>query len=518
MRDRLPARRTVASRGWTALGVLLAGAALIALADDTPRGGGSPSDPSPTLTVAVGQELSAEDADGAAPIVVTGNVQAMLQWCACETGRGFLAAKRAAVIRKEAEGALLIDAGEAFSGDSYLDRQRGDTQLQIMESLGYDAALLGPDAFALGGDLAVDKLPRSSVVWACANLVLDGRSPSPWGIMRDVAGRKVALIALVSAALWPEEFRTTNRIAIEDPLDIYSAVVKHERPDVSIAYGRISEDDARRLSTCERPPDAVLTSAQAPRERLGMMGRVYIAPDDPNSGYIEYPNSREILGATAVYYTEILGGSGLIAIRVGRGSQGFRHIQSTGRTADDPATKSATDAFFELVRGSARQDSAKHAKSTWSAELAAGRRFVGAHACRKCHAAEWTQWSGTKHAGAYLAVVSNDRWFYPLCVSCHSTGLGQPSGFEIGDGPLTAAALFPPTPAPTKPMPEAPYGLEGVQCEVCHGPGSAHVADAGAKGTIARRLPLEGCTVCHDPRNSPEFLKKPDEYLTRVTH
>ncbi len=492
--------------------------ALMALADDKPPQGGPPADQAPALTEAVGEELSAAEAEGAIPLVVTGNVQAMLQWCACETGRGFLAAKRATVIRKEREGAILIDAGEAFSGDTDLDRQRGETHLRIMESLGYDAALLGPDAFALGAGFAADKLSKSKVIWACANLVLDGKGRPPWGCLREVSGRRVAVIALNSAALWPEGSRVAAGVSLEDPMEDYLTVARRERPDVIIAFGRIAEEDARRLSTCERPPEAVFTCTKAPRERLGGMGRVYSAPGDPNSGYTEYPNAREVIGATAVYYTEVLGASGLIAIRVGRRSQGYRHLQPTGRTPDDPATKTATDGFFDRVRGSARQDSGRYAKHAWKEELAGGRRFVGAKACRECHAPQWTQWSGTKHAGAYLAVVSNDRWFYPLCVSCHSTGLGQPSGFEIGDGPLTALALTTgPHAIPLEKI-EFPVTLEGVQCEACHGPGKGHVADPNKAGLILRAPGTHVCLECHDTKNSPDFEARATEYLAKVRH
>ncbi|MEK7867412.1 MAG: multiheme c-type cytochrome [Planctomycetota bacterium] len=518
MPDRWLRQEGSATAAWTVLGALMAMAALIALADDTTMERGAPDAPAPTLTVAVGDEIPASEAKGAIPIVVTGNVQAMLQWCACETGTGFLAAKRATVIRQEREGAILIDAGEAFSGDTDLDRRRGVTQLQIMESLGYDAALLGPDALALGAEFPPAVLSQSEVAWACANLAIDGTPTTVWGRMREWEGRKVALVALVSAAMWPEAPRAKPRVVVEDPIGAYLSVVNRERPDVALAYGRLSEEDVRRLSTSERPPEAVFTSAKAPRERLGGMGRVYNVPDDPNSGYIEYPNAREFVGATAVYYTEVLGASGLISVRIGRRSQGYRHVQATGRTPDDPATKTATDGYFAQVRDTARQDAGKHVKSAWKEEVAGGRRFVGAHSCRECHSAEWTQWSGTKHAGAYMAVVSNDRWFYPLCVSCHSTGLGQPSGFEIGDEPLTASALIRLTAPAPKPMPQPPYGLEGVQCEVCHGPGSAHVADPGTKGTIARQLPVEGCVECHDTKNSPDFRQETDEYRIRIQH
>ena len=47
-------------------------------------------------------------------------------------------------------------------------------------------------------------------------------------------------------------------------------------------------------------------------------------------------------------------------------------------------------------------------------------------------------------------------------------------------------------------------GLENVGCEVCHGPGSAHVA-APSTASIQREAPEALCTACHNEEHSDTF-------------
>ena len=74
------------------------------------------------------------------------------------------------------------------------------------------------------------------------------------------------------------------------------------------------------------------------------------------------------------------------------------------------------------------------------------------------------QWSATRHAFAYQTLQKKERYFDAGCVSCHTTGFGYSTGFQIGDPDST---------------------LEGVQCETCHGPGKQHVGNP--KNTNIRR-------------------------------
>ena len=72
--------------------------------------------------------------------------------------------------------------------------------------------------------------------------------------------------------------------------------------------------------------------------------------------------------------------------------------------------------------------------------------YVSATACQRCHQQEYLQWSATRHAFAFETLVKKERYFDAGCVSCHTTGFGYPTGFQI-DAQDSA--------------------LKGVQCETC---------------------------------------------------
>ena len=120
--------------------------------------------------------------------------------------------------------------------------------------------------------------------------------------------------------------------------------------------------------------------------------------------------------------------------------------------------------------------------------------YVGAAACRDCHAAEYEHWTHTPHAAAFAVILQAGRGHDATCTPCHTTGFGHKGGF--GDK-------------------EAPGGaMTHVQCEVCHGPGGDHVKAPAAlkKSTIygitdqCSFCIIQGvCATCHDQANDPKF-------------
>jgi hypothetical protein len=70
------------------------------------------------------------------------------------------------------------------------------------------------------------------------------------------------------------------------------------------------------------------------------------------------------------------------------------------------------------------------------------------------------------------------------CVGCHS------AGFDVPGGACTTTAL-------------RNKKLGGVQCESCHGPGSAHVLSGGEPRHISRVVPEARCRECHLPPHIP---------------
>jgi hypothetical protein len=121
--------------------------------------------------------------------------------------------------------------------------------------------------------------------------------------------------------------------------------------------------------------------------------------------------------------------------------------------------------------------------------------YVGAAACKTCHAAAWTFWQEQRvmrpakdkdgkpyerpvgHARAWQTLVDDKRDTDRTCVGCHSVG------FDAVGGACKTSDIV-------------ARGLDGVQCESCHGAGSLHVG-AADKRSIARAPTEAQCRACH---------------------
>ncbi len=117
--------------------------------------------------------------------------------------------------------------------------------------------------------------------------------------------------------------------------------------------------------------------------------------------------------------------------------------------------------------------------------------YVGDKKCKMCHKDQHSSWLETKHAKAYDALSAEEKK-KPECVGCHVTG-------------TTAKDVL----------------LEGVQCEACHGAGSAYKspkimskknwpADPEKHMKMAVEAGLivpteETCKGCHKKEGNPNF-------------
>lgn len=504
---------------------------LFALAKDEPDAG-SASPPAETdRMIVVGSEGPSGSADETLTLLVTGNTQATLQWCACNTGRTFMASKRATVIRdlkRAMPGATLLDAGEAFGSAAILRRggtdetERANSQLSLMESLEYDFGVLGPDT-ALLGSAFIARLRSSHTQWLCANLKgpVAPEQETTRGVTRRIGHHLVGFVPLASRRMF-SDIALGDGVVVEEAAATYAAVIASTSPppDLWVVFGPLEQEDIQKIVALPSPPAALITSSPAPDDRLGKMGRRYTNPE--KTAWDEWTDVRLASGACWVYYTGVLAEKGIIYVQIpmavaGGGSprpEGYGFHSPTAKTPDDAFAKSEIDGFFHRAKGFSF-DATHYERAPWAAQVAAGLRYVGAEACRKCHARETEQWLGTRHRGAYNDLVGQDRWFYPQCVACHTVGLGQASGFEIGDAPCTPLGLSHGTKLVA--TDRLTLGLEGVQCESCHGPASEHVNDPATE-RLERMPSKEVCIRCHDPRNSPDFEKSYTENLLKVRH
>jgi hypothetical protein len=103
--------------------------------------------------------------------------------------------------------------------------------------------------------------------------------------------------------------------------------------------------------------------------------------------------------------------------------------------------------------------------------------YVGVEQCTTCHQSQRAFWNKTAHHDAYATLVRQDKQFNLECVGCHVTGYEAPGGSTVSHV----------------------LGFENVQCEVCHGPGSRHVANPADKALISMPERAACAGKCHHP-------------------
>jgi YVTN family beta-propeller protein len=152
------------------------------------------------------------------------------------------------------------------------------------------------------------------------------------------------------------------------------------------------------------------------------------------------------------------------------------------------------------------------------------RVYVGASVCRECHNTDqrnqYATWLRSPHARAWavlampesleiarLSGIHEDPFSNPVCLGCHTTAAETENwerdpSFHLADG---------------------------VQCELCHGPGSEYIspeimADPEKAAAAGLRTPTATtCLICHKEKGSHTAVLGPrpydlDEAMARIAH
>lgn len=146
----------------------------------------------------------------------------------------------------------------------------------------------------------------------------------------------------------------------------------------------------------------------------------------------------------------------------------------------DPSVQSDLAAFYKSVNDHNRQAFAGRMPPPAAAGQAS---YVGIEVCSTCHPGPRAVWNKTPHAAAYATLSTQFKEMNLECVSCHVTGYEKPGGSTVTHVDL----------------------LKDVQCEVCHGPGSKHVASPQDKSLIVGAPPPSLCESCHHPPHVEGF-------------
>ncbi len=134
-------------------------------------------------------------------------------------------------------------------------------------------------------------------------------------------------------------------------------------------------------------------------------------------------------------------------------------------------------------------------KSAAKAALIQGtEKYVGAQMCARCHADVYTKWAQTPHAQAYQTLLADNQQLVADCVECHTTGYGEPTGYEFSVS--TDKKGENPTVLEDPNLPD----LRNVQCESCHGMGTFH-----GTSNLVKAPGVEVCQNCHTGEYAKNF-------------
>ena len=369
---------------------------------------------------------------GAPPSVVilyTGGTRSHLEPCGCYQEQSGGLPRRAYVvdeIRKRGFPTLLVDAGNIFDGDAEIDARRCETNIKALAAIGYSAVGLSES------DLAYDEayLSRQRAVATFPFLAPDaGRADRTQPFVVEQVGEHT--IAFIAGK------------ACEEAVP---------QADIVVALGDSEATEHIDVVIC---PDEI--EAKASED-----GPLYVG---------------------CAYEGKTLG---VLALWIGTNGKLDQHYTTelalTGEVGEsEPVRQLLTDFYRETAAESPSQDARLFAEQLLEQQQKNG--YASATACQRCHEQEYLQWSATRHAFAYETLLKKERYFDAGCVSCHTTGFGYPTGFQIGDSDST---------------------LKGVQCETCHGPGKQHIGNP-KKSNIRSGADTALCLACHDTKHSPGF-------------
>ncbi len=217
--------------------------------------------------------------------------------------------------------------------------------------------------------------------------------------------------------------------------------------EVADLTAQIDELD-RRVQSWEKDPKADKKDVEAQRARLaelrGKLQRAEAPPPAPSGSFVRYTL--------------------------------FDVKDDLGR---DKAVADSMGAYYKRVNDFNKQ---KFAGKRAPAPDKGAPWYVGVEYCKLCHTAAYEHWTTIGHAKAYATLAKASKNYNLDCVGCHVTGYEKPGGSTVTDV----------------------AGLEAVQCEACHGPGSQHVDDPYSFELKAK--PDETvCTGCHHPPHTTNF-------------
>lgn len=379
---------------------------------------------------------------------------------------------------------LVLDTGDAVGGAGEYAQIKADFYAKALPYMGYDAVGAGEMEARYFKDFHTQQLYGKTIQILSANIIDASTkrrlTKDAYLTKKTKFGLRVGIISLLAPQLVDVSLQEKFGVTIAAPTDILKKEFKRlrDKSDIVILLGHGDVEGMKRLATDFPGLDVIIaghsftTQLQEKPEQVGSALFMTTRPGGKYAGklVLDIGADRKIAGFTGEYAP----------------------LDTT--LQDDPEMAKLVvrqDKDLEDYYARMRMQYTRY-NPVDSTQASGPRPFVSASKCALCHAAEYTSWQKTGHATTFDKLRKDKKTSDPECVSCHTTGYRSKGGF------ISEYAT--------------PH-LEGVQCEVCHGPGVSHSRKA-AKGYGA--VIPSTCAQCHDRVNSPKFSY--DTYRALVLH
>ena len=434
------------------------------------------------------QQLDQTSPDQTLLILFTGNTQAHLEPCGCFIGQSGGLPRRATAIsgiRDKGFSPLLVDLGgfiplepESMKSDVFeqialntddethaLDRLRVETTFTAMERMGYDVLVSAQPEANLGENSLEQTLPDYRFQLLAAHSKVSSPAQRPY-LIKTVGSKRIALIEL-------SLLETGQTASIPSKLDSLLAKVQVEA-DIVIVSSHLQPEVNRSFAKKYPNISAIMSRDTGETERVGNVLLTYCYPHGKTLGALTLTDA------------------------AGQTSAAVEQIALTEDVVDDSDIRKLLNDFYEQVANDPQLQVAGHPLfSSEALEQDRSNSYIGSEACQECHQKEFDQWSHSSHATAFNTLQIVGREYYSKCVSCHVTGFGYASGYEIGKADRAH--------------------LAEVGCETCHGPGKQHTYTPLATN-IRGKVEVSTCMECHAPEHSPGFEQLVAELMPEVDH
>lgn len=458
------------------------------------------------------------------------------------------------MVREEVGDLILLDSGDLLFRDrDYGDNPdislalQGEKIIESMNAMGWTALGLGEKEFALGVDYLKSLEKKADFPFLSAN-VLDAETNklifTPYTVVK-IDGFRIGITSVIGTDTdFPAKLQAKLGITVADPEDSLSVVFREleNKADFIVVLAHTGTNDAKVLAKSMKSIDLIIVGHggdfnlyQPVTEHDTLITEIFargkyidrldFSITDPTRPFNFFVEGSERSGSFEhqellmrkkqldIFMADIEAqkkeGKDVTTIekvvtdemeQVQKRLDALEKTTASGHPntvtaslialdsslADDPTVrgifKKHADKLIE-IKNQEKESLLKDGKRD-SYSLSIEPHYVGMESCKTCHAAIYSFVSGTAHTKAYETLRKDERQFEPECIACHSTGYRKPGGFT---NILTAKDLL------------------GVQCEVCHGPGSLHVTDN--KTNKMRHLTTAAdCIVCHNPENDDNFV------------